>query len=287
LSGLSKVMAVSFPLVIMGIDFINQKKKLDLKTILLYVPFLLIAVWLAVYGYQLRNSEIHAAISNSAYSLFDTPFLVNQQYLWYLKNVFFPFDLHSNYGDPTAPGWFFYGSIIFGISGMLLLIKKRKYTLILLGALLLIIPLLPVIKFKPTGHSFIADRYFYVSFLGLLILLAALFNHVTKCKKTLHVLGCLFLVTCVYQTFQEKPKWKNNITIWTNAIEGIYHNNSYAYEARCKAYQNAKQYNLALSDIHKAIELEKKENNNNNNTRLQSLKQQVIVINQKLINPVK
>jgi hypothetical protein len=259
---LSKVMSVSLPLVIIGIDFFYFKKKLALKKSIVYLPFLFFSGLFGVIGFMLRNAGVSKGLSNNSFSFFDTPFLISYQYLWYLKNVFYPINLQSNYADPSFPSLLFYlvSGLIGGVA-IFVFFKNRKHRLFLIGLVLLILPLLPVLKLIPIGHSIIADRYFYIGFLGLLILITFFFDRVTKLKKMLTVISCVFIIGCSWQSWQEQEKWRNNVSIWSDAINsGLCNNNCLVYEARSLAYFKQKEYGLAFYDAKKAIQLAKKNN---------------------------
>lgn len=152
-------------------------------------------------------------------------------YTQYIYKLFIPLDLCVLY--PLAKEFSrpeIFGSIfvlILCFSGAVFLIKKRAY--VTLGWLWYVGTLVPMIGIVQVGNQAMADRYAYISFIGLFMVIALsvsrLFNKI-KLKEP-YKTGSILLVALplILLSYKQTAVWKENISLYEHALS-ITENNS-------------------------------------------------------------
>lgn len=229
-------------------------KKLFLRVIPFLLPILItIAITSSVQGN-----------TTDPYPLWIRPFIYSDSVIFYLKKVFIPFDFSITYGrnnEYLITHWWFYSSwlLLLGI-GLILLKYRKKLKLILLGAILFIVGFLTVsglIRFDFQGWSNVADRYAYISMVGMAIIISASLEILNINKKGIFLfltilIGCLIFLAAI-----QIPIWRDRLSLWDNAIK-ITPQESEAWNQRGIYYSKHKQYKKALLDYQKSVELNPK-----------------------------
>lgn len=265
LSLCSKVISVSFVFIPFVLDYVfgkysSVKRKRLWLVLSSKIPFVFIAVLFISIALYTRYDFIENSVNNQNFSNYDFLLVIIEQYKWYISNTFLPIDLQPQYKDLVSVSLLNYIWLI-PISFFLYFIwKNRKNNSVLLGATIFILGVLPVLKPKPMGHSFITDRYFYISIIGVLILLTYLISKYQH--KVIYYFSALLIVVLSLISFKNQKMWANSISIWNKVINdnGIYHDRSFAYEYRGVAYSKKGLYKKAIKDYKKAITLTKNTN---------------------------
>jgi tetratricopeptide (TPR) repeat protein len=100
---------------------------------------------------------------------------------------------------------------------------RKNHPATLMGWLWFLIVLLPVIGFIQVGGQAMADRYTYVSYIGLSILLSAcaapiLTNASTK-RRILASATVLWLLALTTLAIQQTALWNNSVTLFTHTLK--------------------------------------------------------------------
>ena len=127
--------------------------------------------------------------------------------------------------------------------------------------LITIIGLLPVsgiIDFYYQSFSNVADRYFYISMFGLIILIG---NGLVRLKKTnlKYIIVLIVGIFLSYQTTSFSNTWVNELSLWNRVIEHNPEASFLAYLGRGEYYLVNSSYSNAIMDFTKAVELNKNE----------------------------
>jgi protein O-mannosyl-transferase len=266
LSLLSKTNAVTLPLILFVIDiyYNRQKSKRALieKTVFLLFSFIfgLIAI---------KSQEVLAAGSfrNIHYSILDRFVIACHAFDFYIIKFILPFHLSALYPFPLKPNGFlplqYYLSIIltlilvFGSIKLILSksidVESRK--LIKFAALFYLLSI-SIVVFIPVGKADVADRYTYLPYIGLSLILFALIEIVyqERLKKIIIVSGLGILILFSILSFQRNKIWKDSFTLWTDVIRK-YPKAELAYYGRGNYYQSVQNFQAALFDFNKAIEV--------------------------------
>ncbi|HLF65609.1 MAG TPA: tetratricopeptide repeat protein, partial [Saprospiraceae bacterium] len=191
--------------------------------------------------------------------------------LWYVHSLF-PVRLSLGYPREQIIG--FFGPLIHAFpwilvaAGALLLRFSRKYGLLFFTHAFFFITLAPAILRLDLGIGiYMSDRYVYLSVLGLLFLIVAWIwtarekSWLTEKTKKGILIGLCAIAAIM--SFAESRVWKNTETLWTNVINK-YPSVDYAWINRASYYREQGQYERALADATKGIEVD-----DNANARVQ------------------
>src|SRR5690606_18834301 len=112
----------------------------------------------------------------------------------------------------------------------------------------------------PVGGAIIADRYTYIPYVGIFFILAFYMNQLIENKKTetykkaIVTSGLVVILIFSHLSNIRCKVWSNSITLW-NDVLSKQTTSPKAYNNRGDAYNIAKQYESAIEDLNKSIEL--------------------------------
>lgn len=146
-------------------------------------------------------------------------------YARYIGKVFWPWRLAIFYPHPkdTLPGW----QVVLAIAVLVLIstwviLYARKRAYLVVGWLWYLGTLLPVIGLVQVGTQAMADRYTYLPFTGLFIILAwsarDLFAQWRYRKTILMVLGFILCTALMLSSWIQIRRWRNSITLFEHAL---------------------------------------------------------------------
>lgn len=263
MSLLSKVMAISFPFVLLLIDYC-MARKLTLSTLKEKIPFFILSI---IFGMIAIFSQQPAAQSSILHSTLLGFFVASHGLIFYLVKTVVPINLVALYPYPLNATFFLPVQYLLAPVGVFLLAVPVYYSIrytkkILLGALFFLITVFPAIQFIPVGHATAADRYTYVPLIGIFLILSNLFIWLwdTKIRKTTlprvssFAFASLVTALLVLLTFNQCKVWNNNISLWENAINKSSQNYT-AYNNLGTFYYYENDYKKALSSFLRAIEI--------------------------------
>ena len=215
---LSKPVAVILPLIALIIDRWIIKR-----------PFresvLPVAVWLFA-------SALFALIATSAQQagtlltgspIWARPLIAGDAISFYLYKLVWPLQLGIDYGrspDFVMRHWWFYATWLLpaALAAAIYFVKKREPFLACAGIIFVsLLPLLGFVEFFIQYRTTVFDHYFYFPFLGISILSSWLYaNH-----KSTPVTVFAFVIICLLgvRSYQQVSTWKDDITLYTNAIK--------------------------------------------------------------------
>jgi tetratricopeptide (TPR) repeat protein len=139
--------------------------------------------------------------------------------------MFWPTDLSVFYPHPGF--WpmgkvLLAGSLILGISG-LLLVQRRRFPFLLVGWLWFLGTLVPVIGLVQSGDQAMADRFTYIPSLGVLILAIWGACELTRSWRyhvlALSVMGSAAIVLCMVLTRQQLGHWQDSEALFRHALK--------------------------------------------------------------------
>lgn len=133
--------------------------------------------------------------------------------------------------------------------------RSRKYLPVgwfwFIGTL---VPVIGIIRFTASSY---ADRFTYVPFVGLFMIIAwGLPDILRRIPHRNVVLGSLMsvvLMLLVIMAHRQVSYWRNSVTLFSHAIDAT-HNNALAYQNRAFAYRDLGLWQKALDDFGQAID---------------------------------
>jgi tetratricopeptide (TPR) repeat protein len=157
--------------------------------------------------------------------LWARPFEALDAISFYLSKLFWPTGLTIDYG--RSPSWlidhpkFWLLWILSAILAGLFWWKRRRFPEGVAGGLLFIAALLPVLGFVPfefQGYSTVADRYVYLSMLGVALAAAGL---VRLWKRAGNIVACAVIVLLAVLSTTQVGTWRNSSTLFEHAVAVI------------------------------------------------------------------
>jgi protein O-mannosyl-transferase len=263
LSLLSKPMAVSLPLLLFVVDYMAFRG-LSKRTIVEKAPFLILAASFSIVTFYAQES----AITHRMILLFpDNIIYFCYRLVFYIVKILLPTSLSSFYPYPDKTNGvlpLFYllspAVLMLIIVVLIFILRSVKYNrLIMFGALFFLVNMLPVLQIIPAGQAVVADRYVYLSYIGLFIIVGHGLSHaltgrglIPAIKLALSVLFVCWVSMLSFLTWQRCLIWKDSITLWSNVLEQ-YPKNAVAYNNRGSAHFEAEEYDKAINDFYMAL----------------------------------
>jgi tetratricopeptide (TPR) repeat protein len=258
---LSKAQAMTFPVILLLVDYLLQRNNWK-KLLLEKVPFFILCFVFALIAMQQQQAD-HGMTDTLEIPFIESFFVGCYGTVMYLLKTIFPFQLSAYHPYPTLPDegilWYFYASIIpvLGLCWLLLKVVKSNRTLFF-GIVFFLVSIAPVAQVLPMGSAVIADRYTYIAYIGLFFILghAFVYLHTNYEKYRNAVISSFagFVIILSGITIVRTQVWENGKTLWTDVIEK-YPDDFFAYGKRGEYYLTQKQFEPALEDYNKSIEL--------------------------------
>jgi tetratricopeptide (TPR) repeat protein len=188
------------------------------------VPFFALTTIFSVLAYLTQQKEgAMAALKVIPFDTRVTNALVS--YVSYLGKMIWPQDLVVFYPHPgMLPPW-----QVFGAAAFLLIVTfpiiwtARRFPYLLVGWLWYLGTLVPVIGIVQVGQQAMADRYTYVTLVGLFIIAAwglpPLVKKNRHRKVFLGVSAGFVLVAFTFVTWTQVRYWQNSITLFEHALD--------------------------------------------------------------------
>jgi tetratricopeptide (TPR) repeat protein len=192
------------------------------------------------------------------------PFLMRLQnailsYARYLGKLFWPSNLALYYpypGKDALVWWQISAALALLIAITALVIANRHRRYLLVGWLWFLGTLVPVIGLTQVGIQAMADRYAYVSFIGLFIMVCwgiadwATGRHVSR--ATLAAASAVVLVALFIVAQRQVSYWDDNVTLWSHAVQ-VTKNNNVAEDHLGGALLVDGQTEAAMPHFHRAV----------------------------------
>ncbi|MDD5284677.1 MAG: tetratricopeptide repeat protein [Desulfuromonadaceae bacterium] len=181
----------------------------------------------------------------------------------YLKKMLFPFDLAIIYPLVQVPLWKAVAAAAILSAITIMAIKYgSKYRYLAAGWFWYLITLMPVIGIIQVGRQAFADRYTYIPFIGLFIMVS--WGGTELCSKlpairkfsALAAVGIVILLSAA--TWFQLGYWRDNFTLFSHALE-VTEKNYFAHYSLGLVYEQQKKPELAIAEYMKSIQIEPRE----------------------------
>ncbi|MGA2092580.1 MAG: tetratricopeptide repeat protein [Sedimentisphaerales bacterium] len=259
---MSKPMLVTLPFVLLLLDFwpldrfSNQQSAIS-NLFLEKLPFIFLSAILCIITFIAQQKvgamavmPLKERIANAVVS-----------YLAYIEKLFMPVNLAVLY--PYPAGLIQLTKIIIFalfliLLTVLLLYYGRRFKFLAFGWLWYLGTLVPVIGIIQVGAQTMADRYAYVPFIGLFVIIAfgaADFLKTVPFKKiALTALASVSLIACIALTSIQLKYWQNSISLFERTL-ALTKNNFNILNNYGTTLVGLKKYKQAVQYLAKAVEL--------------------------------
>ncbi len=255
---LSKGQAVTLTGVIILIDWYNGRW-LTKKAISEKIPFLILSIGFGLLAIQAQKF----GMGGGQISLYGWQSILTGFYGLMKYTIMFILPINLSCFHPyfftksdALPAIMYIAPLIVTGVSLLIIVKYKKHKLIILGLLFYIGTLLPVLQFLPVGNQIIAERYTYIPYIGLGIMLIGWFLSLQKEKQLKIQIGIsTFIVIMLFLTFQRVKVWRNTEVLWTDVLDN-YPNTTIAYINRSYWYNQVGRYKEGLADANAGIAID-------------------------------
>lgn len=260
---LSKPMAVTLPIVLLLLDYL-ENRKFDKAIFIQKAPFFVIAAIFLLIGILSQRSDV-AVGNRDLFTIINTIIIACHGMLFYIAKTIIPTNLSCAYLYPESLGNSLFAIIIVLIVmalAALVIISLRRTKKIAFGSIFFLVGILPVLQIVPVGQA-VAERYTYISSIGLFYLLAEgigwVYQKTYMSRQTMRIclsalLGAIIIVLSIL-TFYRCQIWKDSITLWSDCLKK-YPDAPIGYLNRGVAYLSKREDKKALDDFNQALALE-------------------------------
>jgi tetratricopeptide (TPR) repeat protein len=265
---MSKPMVVTLPVVMILLDywplnrFESQKGKTNLMLWQLKekIPFFVLSAVIVIFTFfnpHKPDTSLQAFPLSSRLANAPIAFVI------YLEKTFWPHDLAAFYPfSNQIPAWqVIWASLTtFLITTAVILMAKRLPYLFMgwMWFAITIAPVIGIIQISLMTPYSMADRYHYLTSIGIAVMLAwgisTLFKAEELRKKILFPTAIAILVVLAILTWQQCGFWKNSIELWNHALK-VTKNNFLAHSNYASALYEEGYIEEALNHYNKAINL--------------------------------
>jgi protein O-mannosyl-transferase len=173
-------------------------------------------------------------------------------YIRYLGKAAFPVKLAPLYPHPwqPLPMWPVISSLValVAMTALVILARKRRYLLV--GWFWFLVALVPMIGIVHVGNQAMADRYAYLPFIGLFLMVCWEISEAAERGETpvvaLRAVSALLLVGLMVMNDRQLSYWANNEDLWRHTLA--------VTEANYIAHDNLAQVLMEKGDTEGAVE---------------------------------
>jgi len=253
---LSKVTAVTLPLILILLDYFHINERISWSTLKYKIPFFILSIILGIIGLSAYPEIKNLMDEPSFYSRITLPLYI---LFFHITKTIVPLNLSIIYQFKEKIVFYFLPVIV---SVFLISFKylKEQRKLIFFGSLFFLINLLPVLRIlNKMGFSTItSDRYNYLPSIGLIFVGVVLIINFRNLFRNIFLKASISIITItvigVFSIFswQMCDVWQNSVTLWSNVLKK-YPNFAVAYNARGGAYLKSGEYKKAIADYNEAL----------------------------------
>jgi tetratricopeptide (TPR) repeat protein len=271
---MSKAMLVTWPFVMLLLDYwplrrmqnaaprgtLRAPRSTLLRLVNEKLPFFILGGVLCVLTYLTERGRQGASHFDESPALLrlENAFVA---YARYLGKTFWPMKLAMPYVNPGQWSWLEVGGSALLVVGVFTVVwwLRRQHPYLLVGWFWFWGTMIPVIGLTKGWGSFMADRYTYLPFIGLLLLLIWATDELTRrwqCQvMALSVGGGATIVLCLALTRQQISYWRDSEALFRHAL-AVTENNNVAHNNLGTAFEKKGQINEAISEYREAIRLQ-------------------------------
>jgi protein O-mannosyl-transferase len=250
LSLLSKSMAVTLPLALFILDYFFARKP-DKKMFIEKIPYFGLALIfgiIAIFG--LTTAE--AIRQGDPYGLMGKFMIASSSIVFYLNKLFWPGGLCALHPYQALKNPLVYPLIAVFILFIGVIISGKYTKKIVLGASLFLVTILPALQFIPNGDIIVAERYVYISSIGIFYIFAEgiiwLYSKRIKYSRSIKIFLLIILLVAttalVSITRRRCSVWKDSLSLWNDVLE--------QYLDCGTAYNNRGEFYLGRGELEKA-----------------------------------
>lgn len=181
-------------------------------------------------------------------------------YSRYIGKAFWPTQLSPLYPHPLdlLHAWQVIASALFLAVVTALVVKHRQRAYLLTGWLWFLGTLVPMIGLIQVGEQAMADRYAYLPFIGLFLMVCWALPEWAQARRIstawLAIPAALVLVTLSLLTYRQIGYWKDSETLWSYALRVSGGRNYKAHLNLAIAYDEQGRFDEAIAQFRQSVD---------------------------------
>jgi len=259
---LSKAQAVTFPVILVLIDYFRGRRDL-VKAAIEKAPLFILSLLFGILAIHAQRAAAADALVSVQH--WQRPFTASMALLIYLKKLLIPTGLCVLHEYPFKGGMpmqtYFYPALLGFIGylgGMYYAFKKEK-TVWFFGLSFFLVAILPVLQFLTVGAVLWSERYTYLPYVGLFLLIGYLVANLKNSEKygqySKIAYGLVGVVSIAFLllSWQRIEIWKDNQTLW-DQVRSIYPNNMTPYANLASHHTDLKDWDACIKYVDMGLE---------------------------------
>ena len=250
---LSKAQAVTLPVVLLLIDYYFERKP-SVKLFLEKAPFFALSLIFGIVAILAQKAD--DSINPVGISLVNSLFYAQYSIWVYLYKLLLPVKLTCLYNYPFTdnggiPFYIYLSPSILILLAFVLYKTYKNHKAIFFGSLFFLVVIFPVLQFLPVGQAIVAERYSYIPYIGLFVVVGVLFVQfrdslkTSDKKNTLNYAGVGAILLLCILTFNRTKVWADSVSLWTDVMNK---------NPKClAAYVNRSYMNIQYKNYEKVI----------------------------------
>jgi protein O-mannosyl-transferase len=232
LSCLSKAMAVVFPLVLILIRFWKTephsdntikesiKEAFSIKTLVPLIPFFAVSLLFGFLAISINKFNSFSILQRIQFASYGFVMYIVKFFIPTNQVAIYPYPTQAEYDSGT------YGTllklapfVLLAIAG-LVIYSLKKSKLLFFGLGFFFITVMMVLQFISVGVAIIADRYTYLSYIGIAFIPAMMIGEmITNKRIPIFIISCCYIFLMIFLSRKQTEVWSNSETLWTNVID--------------------------------------------------------------------
>jgi tetratricopeptide (TPR) repeat protein len=262
LSLLSKAMAATLPLALALIDWYVSRSRAWKRRIVELLPFLALSVAFGIIAILMQRGE-RAIQEASRFPIHERVLYASYGILAYLFRAVAPIKLSAIYPYPdkvggALPAYFYVAPFVVAGIAAAVAWSLRRTRDVAFGMLFFLVNLVMVLQLIPVGNAIIADRYTYLSFVGIGFVLGSGFRHmagVRSMKLPAMILVAAAAASLVVATRARCEVWRDSMHLWEDTVAKA-PNSPVARSNRALGYMTLHKWDQAMADLDKALAID-------------------------------
>ena len=260
---LSKGQAVTLPVVLLLVDYVKERR-LSSRLLLEKAPFFALSLLFGIVAI-VAQKDTGAIPDMPTFSLAERMIFAFYNIVLYISKLVAPVRLSAFYPYPEALRGSVYialGAAVLAVLALVWLMLRAANRLLIFGAGFFLVNIALLLQILPVGASMIAERYTYLSSLGLFFLAAYGSVHIWNRKGALEGslragLMCAFVAYSGwlgFTTVQRNRVWHSSESLWSDVLQQ-FPRVPVAYLNRGSYFQLEGQLEKALADFNSGLAL--------------------------------
>lgn len=226
LSILSKGMAASLPILLLVLDYYNDRKLFNFRVIIEKIPFFAVSLLMGILNIMAQR-EFYG-VRKDIFSISEQLAFSSYSFVMYVIKSIIPYKLSAFYPYPNTDSsipfvyWLYLipASLIIGLIVYSVMKNKKN---IVLGISFFFLNIVFVLQlFLHNTEAIISERYAYLSSIGIYLLIALLIDFARKKDWNYNIIKYsffIYLAIMTFLSFNRSKVWDNDLNLFLDAHE--------------------------------------------------------------------